>query len=69
MLASLLIHSSHFGVVGGPKSLSGRFDRYAGLGDDVIICDDLVAAQYLEVLDEIQVKISLIKSLISLRVW
>lgn len=42
-----------------------RFDKYAVLGDDVIICDDLVAEKYKEVLDFLEAKISVHKSLIS----
>jgi len=42
-----------------------RFDRYAILGDDVLICDENVAQVYASVLEEFGVQISLSKSLIS----
>lgn len=42
-----------------------RFDRYALLGDDIVISDSLVANIYLEVLKYLQVKVSMGKTLIS----
>jgi len=42
-----------------------KFDKYAVLGDDVIICDDRVAAEYLKALEDVQVQISVSKSLVS----
>jgi len=41
------------------------FSRYAILGDDVVIADRLVAEQYARILGDLQVKISLQKSIIS----
>lgn len=42
-----------------------HFDRYAILGDDVVICDKAIALVYKEVLKYLQVKISEGKTLIS----
>ena len=42
-----------------------RFDRYAVLGDDIVIADARVAKVYSEVIDRFGVKISKVKSLIS----
>lgn len=42
-----------------------QFTDYAILGDDVVICDDEVAKAYMRNIDDIQVKISFHKSLIS----
>lgn len=42
-----------------------RFSRYAILGDDIVICDDRVAREYTSMLDDLQVKISLSKSVVS----
>lgn len=42
-----------------------RFNRYAVLGDDVLICDKNVALVYASVLDRLGVTISVSKSLVS----
>lgn len=47
-----------------PKEL-GWFLMYAVLGDDVVIADRLVAQEYLRIMEEIGVEISLAKSLVS----
>jgi len=45
--------------------LQGWFIRYAVLGDDVVIADRAVAAEYLRIMKAIGVEISLAKSLVS----
>jgi len=47
------------------KRFSGWFDLYAVLGDDIVIGDRYVAAQYVEIMDELGVKIGFSKSIIS----
>jgi hypothetical protein len=47
------------------KRFSGWFPYYAVLGDDVVIGDKLVAAQYVEIMDTLGVKIGFSKSIIS----
>jgi hypothetical protein len=42
-----------------------RFDRYALLGDDIVIADERVAIRYAGIMDSLGVKISPLKSLIS----
>jgi hypothetical protein len=47
------------------KRFSGWFDLYAVLGDDIVIGDPGVAAQYVEIMDTLGVKIGFSKSIIS----
>jgi len=47
------------------KRFSGWFDLYAVLGDDVVIGDRYVAAQYVEIMDTLGVNIGFSKSIIS----
>jgi hypothetical protein len=47
------------------KRFSGWFDLYAVLGDDIVIGDRYVAAQYVEIMDTLGVKIGFSKSIIS----
>lgn len=47
------------------KRFSGWFPYYAVLGDDVVIGDKHVAAQYVEIMDTLGVKIGFSKSIIS----
>nr|UUW21457.1 MAG: RNA-dependent RNA polymerase [Guiyang mito-like virus 14] len=47
------------------KRFSGWFDLYAVLGDDVVIGDRYVAAQYVEIMDTLGVEIGFSKSIIS----
>ena len=47
------------------KRFSGWFDLYAVLGDDIVIGDRFVAAQYVEIMDTLGVKIGFSKSIIS----
>lgn len=47
------------------KRFSGWFDLYAVLGDDIVIGDRYVAAQYVEIMDTLGVKIGFSKSIVS----
>jgi hypothetical protein len=47
------------------KRFSGWFDLYAVLGDDIVIGDRYVAAEYVEIMDTLGVKIGFSKSIIS----
>jgi len=49
----------------GAPSSGKWFDRYALLGDDIVIADKGVADRYLEIMERIGVKISIPKSLVS----
>jgi len=68
---SLFSLSHHFVVWIAAKradpSRTAPFWDYALLGDDIVICDEKVAKAYTEILDQLGVKISLPKSIISNR--
>ena len=47
------------------KQPKGWFTGYAVLGDDIVISNELVAAEYLRIMDDLGVQVGLAKSLIS----
>jgi len=49
----------------GAKQPKGWFTGYAVLGDDIVISNELVAAEYLRIMDDLGVQVGLAKSLIS----
>jgi hypothetical protein len=61
LLHNLLIQYASYKIKGSPE----RFTDYRVLGDDVVIADGQVAAQYLLICEKFGIPISLAKSLIS----
>jgi len=64
-----MLAMTHHAIVAFAAERIGKkdFDRYAILGDDIVICDSQVALSYLRVLQEIGVEVGMAKSVISKR--